>query len=72
MSKLLKFAKKNNLFLHANAIWHYDKNLNVSTIVWPVDRKTNKIEYDPFSGGRRNVLTDYNRLCDTKIRKLYS
>ena len=34
-SKILRFFEKNNLAIHANAIWQRDLRLKTWSIVWP-------------------------------------
>jgi len=35
--EILSFLKKHKIFLHANALWQYNKKLGASTIIWPND-----------------------------------
>jgi hypothetical protein len=33
--QVIEFLQKHQIFLHANALWKYDKKLGASTIIWP-------------------------------------
>lgn len=33
--KLLNYLQKHKIFLHANALWKYNKKIGASTIIWP-------------------------------------
>ena len=44
--EMLSFLKKHKIFLHANALWQYNKKIRASTIIWPNNNTRIRIWHD--------------------------